>query len=117
MNPSHAHLLQMQALREALERAARAIGLAEDHTVRALSELQTERMRARELKAEVSKLNQTNASLLLENRRMRNLVGQACQDRHSLSAELQALLLELRDPTTPEPEPRAAASFRQRNAA
>jgi hypothetical protein len=45
-------------------------------------------------------------TILSENRRLRNLVGQACQDRSSLSTDLRALLQELRDvsPELPEPE-------------
>jgi hypothetical protein len=66
----------MQALREALERSARATLLAEEHTVRALSDLQMERNRARELDKEVSRLTQRHAMLLSENRRLRNLVGE-----------------------------------------
>ena len=121
MNPSHSHLLQMQALREALERSARATLLAEEHTVRALSDLQTERNRTRELERALSKSNQRYAELLSENKRLRNLVGQACQDRQDMSAELKALLKELRD-TGPDPlDPPAVAQQpdqqRQRNAA
>ena len=94
MNPSQSFQLQMQALREALERSARATLLAEEHTVRALSDLQMERTRARELDKEVSRLTQRYAMLLSENRRLRNLVGEACQDRNSLSTELKAMLKE-----------------------
>jgi len=120
MNPSHSHLLQMQALREALERSARATLLAEEHTVRALSDLQMERNRTRELERALSKSNQRYAELLSENKRLRNLVGQACQDRQDMSAELKALLKELRD-TGPDPlDPGAAQppdQQPQRNAA
>ena len=99
MNPSQSYLLQMQALREALERSARATLLAEEHTVRAVSDLQFERNRARELEKEVSRLTQRYATLLSENRRLRNLVGEACQDRNSLSAEMELLLKELQEPS------------------
>ena len=113
MNPSQTFQLQMQALREALERSARATLLAEEHTVRALSDLQVERFRARELEKEVSRLTQRHALLLSENRRLRTLVGEACQDRSSLSNELKAMLKEFEDfsasaeaspgaPTSPE---------------
>jgi hypothetical protein len=105
MNPSQSYLLQMQALREALERSARATLLAEEHTVRALSDLQYERNRARELEKEVSRLTQRHAQILSENRRLRNLVGQACQDRNSLSTELRALLKELQESMPDEPMP------------
>lgn len=97
MNPSQSFQLQMQALREALERSARATLLAEEHTVRALSDLQVERSRAREMEKEVSRLTQRHAMLLSENRRLRNLVGEACQDRNSLSKELKAMLKEFED--------------------
>jgi small-conductance mechanosensitive channel len=97
MNPSQSFQLQMQALRQALERSARATLLAEEHTVRALSDLQMERSRARELDKEVSRLTQRHAMLLSENRRLRNLVGEACQDRNSLSTELKAMLKEFED--------------------
>ena len=111
MNPSQTFQLQMQALREALERSARATLLAEEHTVRALSDLQVERFRARELEKEVSRLTQRHAMLLSENRRLRTLVGEACQDRSSLSNELKAMLKEFEEfsagseASTP-PEPR-----------
>ena len=97
MNPSQSYLLQMQALREALERSARATLLAEEHTVRALADLQYERTKARELEKEVSRLTHRHAQVLTENRRLRNLVGQACQDRNSLSTELRTLLKELQE--------------------
>jgi hypothetical protein len=111
MNPSQSYLLQMQALREALERSARATLLAEEHTVRALSDLQYERNRARELEKEVSRLTQRHATLLSENRRLRNLVGEACQDRKTLSTELKALLKEFQDPA---PDERIEPPFEQR---
>jgi hypothetical protein len=97
MNPSQTFQLQMQALREALERSARATLLAEEHTVRALSDLQVERNRAKNLEKEVSRLTQRHAVLLSENRRLRNLVGEACQDRNSLSNELKAMLKEFEE--------------------
>lgn len=97
MNPSPSYLLQMQALREALERSARTTLLAEEHTVRALSDLQTERGRVREMEKEISRMTQRHALLLAENRRLRNLVGQACQDRNIMSTELMAILRELKD--------------------
>ena len=65
--------------------------------MRALSDLQNERIRARDLEKEVRLLTQRQAALMDENKRLRNLVGQACQDRHSLSAELRAMLNEFRE--------------------
>jgi hypothetical protein len=97
MTPSQSYQLQMQALREALERSARATLLAEEHTVRALSDLQCERLRARELEKQVRLLTQRQVTLMDENKRLRNLVAQACQDRNSLSTELRALLNEFRE--------------------
>ncbi len=96
MNQSYQ--LQMQALREALERSARATLLAEEHTVRALSDLSSERMRVRELEKELSRLTQRHADVLLENRRLRVLVGQACQDRTMMNSDLMTLLHELQNP-------------------
>jgi hypothetical protein len=106
MNPSQSHQMQMHALREALERSARATLLAEEHTVKALSDLQAERLRARDLEKELRLVTDRMTTILSENRRLRNLVGQACQDRSSLSTDLRALLQELRDvsPELPEPE-------------
>lgn len=98
MNSSQSYQLQMQALREALERSARATVLAEEHTVRALSDLQLERSRVRELEKEVSRVTQRYASLLSENRRLRNLVGEACRDRSAINPDLEALLREAIDP-------------------
>jgi chromosome segregation ATPase len=103
MNPSQSHQLQMHALREALERSARATLLAEEHTVKALSDLQAERLRTRELEKELRLLTERMTAILGENRRLRNLVGQACQDRSSLSTELRTLLQELRDGTPDDP--------------
>jgi chromosome segregation ATPase len=97
MNPSQSHQLQMQALREALERSARATLLAEEHTVRALSDLRQERLRTKDLEKEIDRLNENLLAVAAENRRLRNLVAQACQDRHSLSSDLHALLRELKD--------------------
>ena len=105
MNPSQSHQLQMQALREALERSARATLLAEEHTVKALSDLQSERLRARDLEKELRLMTDRMTTILSENRRLRNLVGQACQDRSSLSTELRTLLQELRDASPEGPEP------------
>ena len=105
MNPSQSHQMQMHALREALERSARATLLAEEHTVKALSDLQSERLRARDLEKELRQVTDRMTTILGENRRLRNLVGQACQDRSSLSTELRSLLQELRDGTPDEPEP------------
>ena len=102
MNPSQSYLLQMQALREALERSARATLLAEEHTVKAVSDLQYERTRARELEKEVSRLTQRHATLLSENRRLRNLVAEACQDRNSISTELRTMLKEFQQPSPEE---------------
>jgi small-conductance mechanosensitive channel len=93
----------MQALREALERSARATLLAEEHTVKALSDLQGERIRVRELEKEMRLLSERLTNVMSENRRLRNLVGQACQDRSSLSTELRALLQELRDGMPEDP--------------
>lgn len=101
MNPSQTYQLQMQALREALERSARATLLAEEHTVRALSDLNTERERVRLMQKEIARLNDRQMAITAENRRLRNLVGQACQDRNMLSSELLALLRELKE-TQPE---------------
>ena len=111
MNPSQSFQLQMQALREALERSARATLLAEEHTIRALSDLQMERHRARELEKEVSRLTQRHAILLSENRRLRNLLSEACQDRNQLSTEMRAMLKEFDDfsasiDSAPLPQPR-----------
>ena len=119
MNPSQSFQLQMQALREALERSARATLLAEEHTVRALSDLQIERSRVRELEKEVSRLTQRHALLLSENRRLRNLVGEACHDRSQLSNELKAMLKEFDEfsagvESTSLPDPRLE---QRRNAA
>lgn len=97
--------LQMQALREALERSARATFLAEETTVRALSDLATERQRVKAMEKEISHLTQRYADLLAENRRLRNLVGQACQDRNVMSTELLALLRDLKDAPQPDPSP------------
>ena len=102
MNPSQSYLLQMQALREALERSARATLLAEEHTVKAVSDLQVERSRAKELEKEVSRLTQRHAALLSENRRLRNLVAEACQDRNSISTEVRTMLKELQQPIPEE---------------
>ena len=114
MNPSQSYQLQMQALREALERSARATYLAEEHTVRTLSDLRVERGRVRELEQEITRLNERYAALLMENRRLRNLVGQACQDRNSLSGEVLAILKELKAGDGEELPP---ASEQRRNAA
>jgi small-conductance mechanosensitive channel len=114
MNPSQSNLLQMQALREALERSARATYLAEEHTVRTLSDLRTERARVRELDQEINRLNERYAALLMENRRLRNLVGQACQDRNSLSNEVLAILKELKAVDGDQEPP---ANEQRRNAA
>jgi hypothetical protein len=68
-----------------------------------------ERNRSRDLEKEVSRLTQRHAMLLSENRRLRNLVGEACQDRNSLSNELKAMLKEFEDFSSsidPVPEPR-----------
>ena len=102
MNPSQSYLLQMQALREALERSARATLLAEEHTVKAVSDLQIERIRAKELEKELSRLTQRQAALLSENRRLRNLVAEACPDRNSISTELRTMLKELQQPSPEE---------------
>jgi hypothetical protein len=106
MNPSQSYLLQMQALREALERSARATLLAEEHTVRAVSDLQYERNRARELEKEVSRLTQRHAVLLSENRKLRNALAEACQDSG------KTVLDDLQEPAPEEIQPE-----RRRNAA
>ena len=104
----------MHALRDALERSARATKLAEEHTVRALSDLQVERCKVRELEKDLSRLTQAYVNLIDENKRLRNLVGQACQDRHTMTSELQSLLRELRESGPPDPDPLRTPAAMQR---
>lgn len=114
MNPATStHQLQMQALREALERSARAAALAEEMAIKTLSDLQAERNRTKELEKEVARVVELHAMVMNENRRLRNLLGQACVDRQSITFDIQALLKELRASTEPEATPDVVVVARQ----
>ena len=107
---SLSHLLQIQALREALERAARASLVADERSLLALRDLHIEKARSRGLEDELRVAHARYEDLFAENRRLRNLMGEVAQDKDAANSELRTLLQEVRDLT---PAPKAPGASRR----
>jgi hypothetical protein len=100
---SLSHLMQIDALRQALERATRAAELSKQHDLLMIKSLHMEQARAKGLEEELRVVKAESAELFAENRRLRNLMGEVAHDKNSATSELRALLQEVRDLTPAKP--------------
>jgi hypothetical protein len=91
MNQARVAELQLNTLRDALDRASKTATIAEGRARRALNDLQIERGRAARIE---QKLNETLTRLDAaadENRRLRNLVGNVCKEREMMQRDMREM--------------------------
>jgi hypothetical protein len=107
--------LQLNALRDALERAAAAVAISEARASRAMSDLQVERGRSACAEQKLMDTATRLATAVDENRRLRDLIGSICKDRRMMERDVQEMIRNdaPRDPFTHEMREEPARANRQ----